>query len=172
MIVFMRLGDICRIIDILLIMLLHPDTARISVQKLHPIAHREYFLSRQVNSMDHVQMHSNYQQQESTISNDTDDMSVGDINEITFSMLIDDGVNDEYAGEDDAADEDDDDDDNDDDTYDDDDAEQDESDDEKRVSLLSMCTSHCQFNDVDRLYAYACLECCVSSCFSIVFERC
>ncbi|CAF4436695.1 unnamed protein product, partial [Rotaria magnacalcarata] len=36
-------GDMYRIFDIILIMLLHPDTARISVQKLHPVAHREYF---------------------------------------------------------------------------------------------------------------------------------
>ena len=115
----------CRIFDILLIMLLHPDTARISVQKLHPVAHREYFLSRQVNSIDQLSMNSNYQQQESNISNDTDDMSVGDINEITFSVPLDDGTNDDYAEEDD---------DDDDETYDDDEAEQEESDEEKRVS--------------------------------------
>ena len=114
-------------------MLLHPDTARISVQKLHPVAHREYFLSRQVNSIDQLSMNSNYQQQESNISNDTDDMSVGDINEITFSVPLDDGTNDDYAEEED--------DDDDDDTYDDDEAEQEESDEEKRVSLPPQLVS-------------------------------
>jgi hypothetical protein len=103
-------------------MLLHPDTARISVQKLHPTAHKEYFLNRQINSIDQLSVNSNYQAQESNISNDTDDMSVGDINEITFSVLIDD---------DDAGEDDDDDDEN----YDDDDeGEQEESDEEKRVN--------------------------------------
>ena len=43
-----------RIFDILLIMLLNPDTARISVQKLHPVNHREYFLNRQVNLLDQL----------------------------------------------------------------------------------------------------------------------
>ena len=122
-------GDMPRIFDILLIMLLEPDTARISVQKLHPIAHREYFLSRQLNSHDQSSMNSNYQQQESNISNDTDDMSVGDINEITFSVLIDDGQLDEYVGEDDDVE----------DTYDEDEGEQDESDEEKRIYGIS-CT--------------------------------
>ena len=107
-----------------MIMLLHPDTARISVQKLHPVAHKEYFLNRQLNSVDQVSANSNYQQQESNFSNDTDDVSVGDINEITFSVLIDEETNDDYVGEDDDDDED---------TYDDDEAEPDDSDEEKRV---------------------------------------
>jgi len=106
-------------------MLLNPDTARISVQKLHPINHKEYFLNRQLNPIDQLSINSNYQGQESNISNDTDDMSVGDINEITFSVLIDDGNNDDY-GEDD--------DDNEEENYDDDEGEQDESDEEKRVN--------------------------------------
>lgn len=113
-----------RIFDILLIMLLHPDTARISVQKLHPVTHKEYFPSRLINSADQMSTNSNCQGQDSYISNDTDDTSVGDINEITFSVLIDDKNNDDDAGEDD-----------DDDNFDDDEGEQDESDDEKRVSL-------------------------------------
>ena len=119
------LGDMARIFDILLIMLLHPDTARISVQKLHPTAHREYFLNRQLNSVDQSSMNSNYQQQDSNISNDTDDMSVGDINEITFSVLIDDGTIDDDVGEDDDVE----------DTYDEDEGEQDDSDEEKRVCI-------------------------------------
>lgn len=117
-------GDMCRIFDIIMIMLLHPDTARISVQKLHPVAHKEYFLSRQLNSVDQVSVNSNYQQQDGNFSNDTDDMSVGDINEITFSVLIDEETNDDYVGEDDDDDED---------NYDDDEAEPDDSDEEKRV---------------------------------------
>jgi TATA-binding protein-associated factor Taf7 len=109
-------------------MLLHPDTARISVQKLHPTAHKEYFLNRQINSLDQLSVNSNYQAQESNISNDTDDMSVGDINEITFSVLIDDRNHDDDVGEDE-------DDDDDDENYDDDDqGEQEESDEEKRVN--------------------------------------
>ncbi len=117
-----------RIFDIILIMLLHPDTARISVQKLHPTAHKEYFLNRQINSIDQLSVNSNYQAQESNISNDTDDMSVGDINEITFSVLIDDRNHDDDVGEDE-------DDDDDDENYDDDDqGEQEESDEEKRVN--------------------------------------
>lgn len=124
--VFMISGDMSRIFDILLIMLLNPDTARTSIQKLHPFAHREYFQSRSINLTDQNSINSAYQQQDSTISNDTDDISVGDINEITFSVLIEDeapedGVDD---GEDDE------------DTYEDDEAEQDESDDEKRVRYL------------------------------------
>lgn len=107
-------------------MLLHPDTARISIQKLHPTAHKEYFLNRQINAIDQMSLNSNYQAQESNISNDTDDMSVGDINEITFSVL----VNDDDVGEDD----DDDDDDEDEENYDDDEGEQEESDEEKRVN--------------------------------------
>ncbi len=116
-----------RIFDITLTMLLNPDTARISVQKLHPINHKEYFLNRQINPIDQLSINSNYQGQESNISNDTDDMSVGDINEITFSVLIDDGNNDDYAEDDD---------DNEEENYDDDDGEQDESDDEKRVNFF------------------------------------
>ena len=116
-----------RIFDIILIMLLHPDTARISIQKLHPTAHKEYFLNRQINSIDQISVNSNFQTQESNISNDTDDMSVGDINEITFSVLIDDD-----AGEDD---DDDDDEDDDDENYDDDEGEQEESDEDKRVNF-------------------------------------
>lgn len=122
----------CRILDILIIMLLHPNTARTSIQKLHPFAHREYFLSRQLNSIDQVSINSNYQQQDSNISNDTDDMSVGDINEITFSVLIEDENNDDEVEEDD---------DDEDEAYDDDEAEQDESDEEKRVSFYSMSFS-------------------------------
>jgi hypothetical protein len=116
-----------RIFDIILIMLLHPDTARISVQKLHPTAHKEYFLNRQINSIDQISVNSNYQPQESNISNDADDMSVGDINEIPISLLIDDRNNDDYVGEDD---------DDDDEHYDDDDddGEHEESDEEKRVN--------------------------------------
>ncbi|CAF3354247.1 unnamed protein product [Rotaria sp. Silwood1] len=120
-------GDMNRIFDILLIMLLHPDTARISVQRLHPIGHKEYFPNRQLNSIDQLSNNSNFQGQESNISNDTDDTSVGDINEITFSVSIDDRNNDDYIGEDD-----------DDENYnDDDEIEQEESDDEKRISGIS-----------------------------------
>ncbi len=117
-----------RIIDILLIMLLNPDTARVSVQKLHPITHKEYFLNRQI---DQLSTNSNYQGQDNNnnISNDTDDMSVGDINEITFSVLIDDGNN---NNDDDVEDDDDDDDED----YEDEDGEQEESDEEKRVNLI------------------------------------
>ncbi|CAF5054345.1 unnamed protein product, partial [Rotaria magnacalcarata] len=117
-------GDMYRIFDIILIMLLHPDTARISVQKLHPVAHREYFHTRLFNSIDQSSNNPNFQAQESNISNDTDDTSVGDINEITFSVLIDDRNHDDYVGADD---------DDDDENFDDDDDEQEESDDEKRV---------------------------------------
>ncbi|CAF3476948.1 unnamed protein product, partial [Rotaria sp. Silwood2] len=120
-------GDMYRIFDILLVMLLHPDTARISIQRLHPIAHKEYFSNRQLNSIDQLSNNSNFQVQESTISNDTDDTSVGDINEITFSVLIDDRNTDDYIGEDD-----------DDENYDDDEVEQEESDDEKRVGLKKI----------------------------------
>jgi hypothetical protein len=105
-------------------MLLNPDTARISVQKLHPINHKEYFLNRQINPIDQLSINSNYQGQENNINNDTDDMSVGDINEITFSVLIDD----DYAEDDD--------DDNEEENYDDDEVEQEESDDEKRVNFF------------------------------------
>lgn len=109
-------------------MLLHPDTARISVQKLHPIAHREYFLNRQVNSVDQSSLNSNYPTtQDNNMSNDTDDLSVGDINEITFSVLIDDGAMDEDVGPDDDDVED---------SYDEDETEQEESDEEKRVCLF------------------------------------
>jgi hypothetical protein len=107
-------------------MLLHPDTARISIQKLHPVAHKEYFLNRQINSIDQLSVNSSYQAQESSISNDTDDMSVGDINEITFSVLIDEENNDDYVEEDD---------DDEDDNYDEDEGEQEESDEEKRVNF-------------------------------------
>jgi hypothetical protein len=113
-------GDMYRIFDILLIMLLNPDTARISVQKLHPIAHREYFLNRQI---DQLSTNSNYQAQDSNISNDTDDMSVGDINEITFSVLIDPAADDDGEIDDD-----------DDEDYEDEEVEQEESDEEKRVN--------------------------------------
>jgi hypothetical protein len=114
-----------RIFDVLLIILLNPDTARISVQKLHPITHKEYFLNRQLNTIDQL---SNNQTQENNISNDTDDMSVGDINEITFSVSIDDRNNDDY-GEDDE-------DEDDEDNYDDEEGEQEESDEEKRVNFV------------------------------------
>jgi TATA-binding protein-associated factor Taf7 len=109
-------------------MLLNPDTARVSVQKLHPITHKEYFLNRQI---DQLSTNSNYQGQDNNnnISNDTDDMSVGDINEITFSVLIDDGNN---NNDDDVEDDDDDDDED----YEDEDGEQEESDEEKRVNLI------------------------------------
>ena len=114
-------------------MLLHPDTARVSVQRLHPTAHKEYFSNRQINSLDQLSINSNYQGQE---SNDTDDTSVGDINEITFSILLDDRNNEDYVGEDDDDDDDDENyDDDDDDDDDDDEDEQEESDEEKRVSL-------------------------------------
>ncbi|CAF0867652.1 unnamed protein product [Adineta ricciae] len=119
--------DMYRIFDIILIMLLNPDTARISVQKLHPTAHREYFVNR---PLDQVSANTNYQPQESSVSNDTDDMSVGDINEITFSVLLDD----------DAEENDDEDEDEEDENYDnDDDGEQEESDEEKRICAIS-CT--------------------------------
>ncbi len=121
---FFFLGDMYRIFDILLIILLNPDTARISVQKLHPITHKEYFLNRQINPIDQLSTNSNYQGQENNISNDTDDMSVGDINEITFSVLIDDGNNDDY-----------DDDEEEEENYDDEEGEQEESDEEKRVNF-------------------------------------
>ena len=127
-------GDIYRIFDILLTILLNPDTARISVQKLHPVNHREYFLNRQINLIDQTSLNSNYQAQESNISNDTDDMSVGDINEITFSILIDDANN--NNNDDDVGDDEDEEDEN----YDDDDingGEQEESDDEKRICAIS-----------------------------------
>ncbi len=107
-------------------MLLNPDTARISVQKLHPIAHREYFLNRQI---DQLSSNSNYQVQDSNISNDTDDMSVGDINEITFSVLIDPAADDDGEVDDD--------DDDDDENYEDEEGEQEESDEEKRVNLIN-----------------------------------
>lgn len=123
-------GDMYRTLDIILIMLLHPDTARISVQKLHPITHKEHFHSRILNSIDQASISSCYQVQESNISNDTDDTSVGDINEITFSVLIDDRNHDDYAGVDD--------DDDDDENFDDDEGEQEESDDEKRVSVKEL----------------------------------
>ncbi|CAF0958288.1 unnamed protein product [Adineta steineri] len=127
--------DMYRIFDIILIILLSPDTARISIQKLHPIVHKEYFSNRQINSNDQIAMNTNYQAQESIISTDTDDMSVGDINEITFSVLIDDDGG--GGGEDEVDNDDDDDDDGD---YDDDDGgEQEESDEEKRICAIS-CT--------------------------------
>ncbi|CAM4958947.1 unnamed protein product [Rotaria socialis] len=124
-------GDMYRIFDVILIMLLHPDTARISVQKLHPVAHKEYFHTRLFNSTDQSSNNPNFQAQESNISNDTDDTSVGDINEITFSVLIDDRNHDDYVGADDDDDEDE--------NFDDDDGEQEESDDEKRIYGIS-CT--------------------------------
>ena len=132
-------GDMYRILDILFIILLNPDTARVSVQKLHPVNHREYFLNRQINLIDQTSINANYQPQESNLSNDTDDISVGDINEITFSILIDDGNN--------NNDEDVDDDDEDEENYDDDDTgttaggEQDESDEEKRVRSIDRIPS-------------------------------
>lgn len=127
-------SDIYRIFDILLTILLNPDTARISVQKLHPVNHREYFLNRQTNLIDQISLNSNYQTQESNISNDTDDMSVGDINEITFSILIDAANNNDDDGGDDDDEEDDDE------NYDDDETntgEQEESDEEKRICAIS-----------------------------------
>jgi TATA-binding protein-associated factor Taf7 len=111
-------------------MLLNPDTARVSVQKLHPITHKEYFLNRQINPVDQLSINSNYQPQESSINNDTDDMSVGDINEITFPVSIDDGNNDDYIEDDNDDNDEDDDDEN----YDDEEGEQEESDEEKRVN--------------------------------------
>lgn len=109
-------------------MLLNPDTARVSVQKLHPINHKEYFLNRPINPTDQLSINSNYQAQDSTISNDTDDMSVGDINEITFPVLMDDGNNDDYADDDDEEE----------DSYDEEEGEQDESDEEKRVNFINQ----------------------------------
>lgn len=127
-----------RIFDILLIMLLNPDTARVSVQKLNPVTHKEYFINRQWNPVDQLSVNSNYQAQESNISNDADDSSVGDINEITFSMINDDDNNnnndDEAVAA--AAAEDDDEDDDDDENYDDEEGEQEESDEEKRVNFF------------------------------------
>jgi len=122
-------GDICRIFDILLIILLNADTARISIQKLHPITHKDYFLNRQMTNVDQLAQNTNYQGQDSIISNDTDDMSVGDINEITFSVLIDDGNNDDEGDDDDDEDE----------NYEEDENEQEESDEEKRICAIS-CT--------------------------------
>ena len=118
-----------RIFDILLVMLLNPDTARISIQKLHPVAHKEYFSNRQMNSIDQLSTNLNCQVPENNITNDADDMSVGDINEITFSILLDELNNDDYVGEDE-----DDDDDEEEDNYDEDEGEQEESDEEKRVN--------------------------------------
>ncbi|CAF4045021.1 unnamed protein product [Rotaria sp. Silwood2] len=43
-------GDVCRIFDILLIMLLHSDTARVSIQRFDPIVHKEFFLNQQTNT--------------------------------------------------------------------------------------------------------------------------
>ncbi len=65
----------CRIFDILLIMLLHSDTARISIQRFDPNVHKELFYDQQIDS---------------NSINDTDDM-----NEITF----DDGNNEDYDDE-------------------------------------------------------------------------
>ncbi|CAF1177973.1 unnamed protein product, partial [Rotaria sordida] len=63
-------GDVCRIFDILLIMLLHSDTARVSIQRFDPIIHKEFFLDQQIN-----------------------------INEIKFSMIPDDENNEDYDDE-------------------------------------------------------------------------
>ena len=86
--------------------------------------------------IDQVSANSNYQGQESNISNDTDDMSVGDINEITFSVLIDDN--------DDMEDEEDDDEDEGG-NYDDEEGEQYESDEEKRVGFSMLIERHIEF---------------------------
>ena len=110
-------------------MLLNSDTARISIQKLHPITHKDYFLNRQINLIDQLATNSNSVGQENSLNNDTDDMSVGDINEITFSVLIDDGNNDDEMEEDEDEDEEE--------NYDDEEGgEQEESDEEKRVNKI------------------------------------
>ncbi|CAF0956370.1 unnamed protein product [Didymodactylos carnosus] len=76
-------GDINRIFDILLIMLLHPDTARISIQKLNPINHREFFQRKtSLISSDQVEMNSNFRK----MTDPDDDDDDGDINEMTFNM--------------------------------------------------------------------------------------
>ncbi|CAF5144475.1 unnamed protein product, partial [Rotaria sp. Silwood1] len=63
-------GDVCRIFDILLIMLLHSDTARVSIQRFDPIVHKEFFLDQQIDS-----------------------------NEIRFSVISDDETNEDYDDE-------------------------------------------------------------------------
>jgi hypothetical protein len=66
----------CRIFDILLIMLLHSDTTRISIQRLDPIVHKDFFLDQQIDS---------------NLNNNTDDM-----NEITFALTFDAENNEDY----------------------------------------------------------------------------
>ncbi len=72
------IGDMCRIIDILLMMLLHSDTTRISIQQFDSVANQEYFLD----SKDQILINSNF-------NHDADEM-----NEITFSLTFDDGNDD------------------------------------------------------------------------------
>lgn len=43
------LGDVCRIFDTLLIMLLHSDTARVDLQRFDPNVHKEFFQDEPIN---------------------------------------------------------------------------------------------------------------------------
>ncbi|CAF1040873.1 unnamed protein product [Didymodactylos carnosus] len=93
-------GDMYRIFDILFIMLLHPDTARISIQKLNPINHRDYF-QKQISLVSPEQslINSNFKKM-ADLDEDEDD---GDINKMTFQISS--NTFDDMEGEDTFVDE-------------------------------------------------------------------
>ncbi|CAM4914423.1 unnamed protein product [Rotaria socialis] len=82
-------GDMCRIFDTLLIMLLDSDTARVSMQRFDSIIHnKELFLNQKLNTNDQILINSNKN---------------NDNSEISPSVVFDDeNYEDEYMYDDDA----------------------------------------------------------------------